>query len=162
MSVTPPTFREALGRFASGVCVITTRRNDGSRAGLTISAFTSLSLEPPLVLFCIGKRSANLDAFITANDFAVNILSERHEVLSEGFAALTGDRFANVEGDTALNGCFRIRGALVTLECQRSSVYEAGDHHIVIGLVQNAHFGDAADGPLLRYRGAYRALPPAD
>ena len=121
---------------------------------MTISAFASLSLEPPLVLFCIGKRSANLSAWLSGNVFSVNVLSEGQALLSETFASQCADKFIGVAGEVGANGCFRPAGCLVSLECRRTVVYDEGDHHIVIGRVERVVFGDA-DGPLVRFRGAY-------
>ena len=147
-------FRDALSRFASGVCVLTTVGEDSRPVGVTISAFASLSLEPPLVLFCIGKRSANLSAWLSGNVFSVNVLSEGQALLSETFASPCDDKFIGVAGEVGANGCFRPAGCLVSLECRRTVVYDEGDHHIVIGRVERVVFGEA-DGPLLRFRGAY-------
>jgi flavin reductase (DIM6/NTAB) family NADH-FMN oxidoreductase RutF len=151
-------FRDALARFASGVCVVTTVAADGRPAGVTISAFSSLSLDPPLVLFCIGKRSANLSAWLNGPAFSVNVLSERQEALSEVFAAQNEDKFAGVAGAPGANGCFRLDGALITLECRRTTIYDEGDHYIIIGRVDRVEPG-ADIGPLLRFRGAYRSMP---
>ena len=147
-------FRDALSRFASGVCVLTTVGEDSRPVGVTISAFASLSLEPPLVLFCIGKRSANLSAWLSGNVFSVNVLSKGQALLSETFASPCDDKFIGVAGEVGANGCFRPAGCLVSLECRRTVVYDEGDHHIVIGRVERVVFGEA-DGPLLRFRGAY-------
>jgi flavin reductase (DIM6/NTAB) family NADH-FMN oxidoreductase RutF len=157
VTVDPQTFREALGRFASGVCVVTTVGEEGRPAGVTISAFASLSLEPPLVLFCIGKRSANLSAWLTSRHFSINVLREDQADVSQTFAAQNDDKFAGVAGSLGQNGCFRIDGCLVTLECQRTRIHDEGDHYIIIGLVEGAHFGADAK-PLLRFRAAYRRL----
>src|SRR5512132_3486387 len=98
MTLDSRTFRDALGRFASGVCVVTTINEDATPAGVTISAFASLSLEPPLVLFCIGKRSANLSAWLTSRQFSVNVLSEDQTLLSQTFAAQNHQKFVHVQG----------------------------------------------------------------
>jgi flavin reductase (DIM6/NTAB) family NADH-FMN oxidoreductase RutF len=153
----PRTFRDALGRFASGVCVVTTVGEDGRSAGVTISAFASLSLEPPLVLFCIGKRSANLSAWLTSRCFSVNVLREDQVGVSEIFATQNNEKFAGVAGSPGGNGCFRIDGCLVTLECRRTRIHDEGDHYIVVGLVESVHFGPDAK-PLLRFRAAYGRL----
>jgi flavin reductase (DIM6/NTAB) family NADH-FMN oxidoreductase RutF len=150
-------FREALGRFASGVCVMTTVDAQGRPAGVTISAFASLSLDPPLVLFCIGKRSANLAAWLGCTHFSANVLAEGQRAISEAFASQREDKFAGIAGAPGSNGCFRIAGALVTLECRRIRLYDEGDHHIVIGLVERADLGGEVP-PLLRFRAAYWQL----
>jgi flavin reductase (DIM6/NTAB) family NADH-FMN oxidoreductase RutF len=147
-------FRDALSRFASGVCVLTTVGEDGRPVGVTISAFASLSLEPPMVLFCIGKQSANLSAWLTGKVFSVNVLSEGQAMLSETFASQRIDKFLGIAGEVGANGCFRPAGCLVSLECRRTMTYDEGDHHIVVGRVERVTFG-GADGPLLRFRGGY-------
>ena len=160
MSVDAAGFREALGRFTSGVCVVTTTDSDGLPAGVTISAFASLSLDPPLVLFCIGKRSSNLDAWLEAPRFSVNVLSESQRALAELFASQAPDKFAGVAGSIGGNGCFRLDGALVTLECRRTGLHDEGDHYIVVGLVERVVPGSDG-GPLIRYRAAYRHIAAA-
>lgn len=160
MTVDAASFREALGRFASGVCVVTMTGRDGRPAGVTISSFSSLSLRPPLVLFCIGKQSSNLAAWLEAAHFSVNVLSESQQALSELFASQAPDKFAGVSGRTGSNGCFRLDGALVTLECRRTAVHSQGDHHIVVGLVENTVLGSGG-APLVRFRGAYRRIAAA-
>ena len=157
MTVAPRSFRDALARFASGVCVITATDAGGLPIGITISAFTSLSLEPPLVLFCIGMNSANLPAWIAAQRFSVNVLSAGQEALSDSFASARDNKFAGVPGTTGDNGCFQIAGALATLECRRTALHAAGDHYIVIGQVERIALGADAP-PLLRFRGRYRTL----
>lgn len=157
MTVDGQTFREALSRFASGVCVLTTVGRDGRPVGMTISAFTSLSLTPPLVLFCLGKRSANLSAWLHGSVFSVNVLAEDQAKLSDVFAGQNADKFAGIAGGAGTNGCFRIDGCLVTLECRRTRTHDEGDHYIIVALVERVHFGGDA-GPLLRFRGAYDRL----
>ena len=157
MTIDSRTFRDALGRFASGVCVVTTVGADGRRIGVTISAFSSLSLNPPLVLFCIGKGSANLDAWLDGDRFTVNVLGDGQEALSELFASQRDDKFVGVAGHVGDNGCFVVAGALVSLACRRVRIYDEGDHHIVVGEVEDVEPG-ADDGPLLRFRAAYRRM----
>jgi flavin reductase (DIM6/NTAB) family NADH-FMN oxidoreductase RutF len=153
-------FREALSRFASGVCVVTTVGvDDGRNVGVTISAFSSLSLDPPLVLFCIGKRSANLKAWLGGRYFSVNVLSENQIPISEAFASQRDDKFEGVAGAAGGNGCFQLEGALVTIECRNTGVYDEGDHYIVVGRVERIERGSGTQ-PLLRYRGAYRTIAP--
>lgn len=96
MTVDPSAFRHALGRFASGVCVITTRTPAGQALGVTISSFCSVSLDPPLVLFCLGKNTNNFAAYARHTDFAVNVLAENQIELSENFASKSEDKFDGV------------------------------------------------------------------
>lgn len=160
MSVDAGTFREALGRFASGVCVVTTASSGGETAGVTITSFTSLSLDPPLVLFCIGRRSTSVDAFLACRAFAINLLSARQEDLSELFASQTPDKFAGIAWQAGRNGCPLLPDGLGSLECETETVHPGGDHFIVVGKV--VRFSGASDvEPLLRFRGRYHRLGAA-
>lgn len=146
-----------MSRFATGVCVVTTVDGDGVPAGVTISSFASVSLQPPLVLFCIGKTSTDLAAWLNAQHFSVNVLGTGQQAICELFASHAPDKFATVRGVTGSNGCFQLAGALATLECRRTRAYDEGDHHIVMGEVERMVLGDNS-GPLLRFRAAYRRL----
>jgi flavin reductase (DIM6/NTAB) family NADH-FMN oxidoreductase RutF len=157
MSVDPETFRDALGRFASGVCVVTTTSNGDAPAGVTITSFTSLSLDPPLVLFCIGRRSTSIGAFLACSAFAINLLSARQEELSELFASQRPDKFAGIAWQKGANGCPLLSRCLGSLECDKEIVHPAGDHVIVVGKVVR-FTGAADDEPLLRFRGRYHRL----
>lgn len=157
MSVDPDTFRDALGRFASGVCVVTTASNGDAPAGVTISSFTSVSLDPPLVLFCIGRRSTSFEAFLACQAFAINLLSAPQEDISELFASQRPDKFAGTAWRAGRNGCPVLSGCLGTLECDTVAVHPGGDHFIVVGKV--VRFTGASDNePLLRFRGRYRRI----
>lgn len=157
MSIDPETFRDALGRFASGVCVATATSNGDAPAGVTISSFTSVSLDPPLVLFCIGRRSTSFDVFFACGTFAINLLSSRQEELSELFASQRPDKFAGIAWHQGVNGCPLLPGCLGSLTCDTVAVHPAGDHVIVVGKV--VRFTGATDEePLLRFRGRYRRL----
>ncbi len=157
MSVGPDTFRDALGRFASGVCVVTTTSNGDAPAGVTISSFTSVSLDPPLVLFCIGRRSTSFDAFLACTAFAINLLSAGQEDISELFASQRPDKFAGIAWQKGANGCPLLSGCLGTLACDTVAVHPGGDHFIVVGKVVRFS-GSSDDEPLLRFRGRYRRL----
>lgn len=160
MSLDAAHFREGMSRFATGVCVVTTVDGDGVPAGVTISSFASVSLEPPLVLFCIGKTSTDLAAWLEARHFSVNVLAAGQRAVCELFASPAADKFATVRGTIGGNGCFQLAGALATLECRRTRSHDEGDHHIVVGEVQRLVLGDNS-GPLLRFRAAYRRLDAA-
>lgn len=153
MTVNELSFKDALSRFATGVCVVTTVRDDGAPAGLTISAFTSVSLDPPLVLFCLGCKSDALIRGARDGRFAINILAEDQEEVSETFAAQTPDKFAQVAHSAAESGCPTINGALAVLECQVATIHDGGDHRIVVGRVERLRV--LGGRPLLRYRGRY-------
>lgn len=148
-------FRAVLGRFASGVTVVTARDSSGTPHGMTVSAFSSLSLEPPLVLVCIGNEATMAPVLRTATSFAVNILSEGQEAVSRHFASPGLNRFSEDMSDS--RSCDpKLEGVLGWLQCRIITRHPAGDHVILIGEVQNAK---ASEGrPLLYYRGGYSSL----
>lgn len=156
MFIDPDLFRAVMGRFSTGVTIVTTRDADGRDHGMTVSAFSSLSLDPPLVLTCIDNDATMAPVMRTADSFAVSILSEAQEPLSRRFSGKQDDRFAGVAVTRAPFGNAVIDGALATLECRVVARHPAGDHVIVVGAVawgatHNAH-------PLLYYRGGYARL----
>lgn len=155
MSVDPDAFRSVLGRFASGVTVVTVRDSKGGDQGMTVSAFSSVSLSPPLVMVCIGHDASLHPLIDHVTHFGVNILSSTQEALSRRFAAHL-DRFDGVGFERGESGVALIEGALAFLECSIVARHPAGDHTIVIGEVEAAENRD--DRPLLYYRGGYAQL----
>jgi len=151
-------FRRALGRFASGVTVVTGTSPDGKLAGVTISAFSSLSLDPPLVLFCLGRDAQCREAFAVGRDFAVHVLAEGQTEISNTFASRAEDRFADVDYRTSDSGCPILQGCLAVLECRCETVHDGGDHLLVIGAVQRIERPDVELRPLLHFRGEYSRL----
>jgi flavin reductase ActVB len=135
-SVSSATFREALARFASGVTIVTAEAPAGP-VGFTASAFTSVSLAPPLVLVCIAKTASAHDAVVCADHFGVSILTERQAWIAEQFARSGIDRFRDVplRDSSATGRVPLVAGALVQLECVRETTHEAGDHTILLGRV---------------------------
>lgn len=156
MAVTPDEFREGLSRFASGVTVVTTLDADGIPHGLTVSAFCSLSLEPPLVLICIEKGIRSHQALSSASRFVVNILSSEQLEVSSRFASPLEDRFEGVEWRPGIEGAPVIEGTLASLECTIHSSFEGGDHTIFVGRVESVSVSDRA--PLLYFKSTYREL----
>lgn len=156
MSINQDDFRGALSRFASGVTVVTTQDAAKTPCGLTVSAFSSLSLDPPLVSVCINRSSSSLSAFSESGVFAVNILSEDQEQISRRFASRVPDRFEGVDYRIGDRGAPVLEGALANLECRIVQFYDGGDHTILIGRVESARITDGR--PLLYYRGGYAAL----
>jgi flavin reductase (DIM6/NTAB) family NADH-FMN oxidoreductase RutF len=155
-------FRDALGHFATGVAVITALDSNRRPVGVTVSSFASLSLEPPLILFCLGLNTASLDAYASHGVVAINVLAEGQHDVAEAFAVRNGDKFATVGHRTADNGCALLDGCLVGLECDVTSTSVGGDHLIIVGRVMRIHRGDG-DAPLLRYLGRYARIgPPLD
>lgn len=157
VTVTGHSFKDALSRFATGVCVVTAMGDAGSPDGLTISSFTSVSLDPPLVLFCLGRKNEALVRAARNGRFAVNILSEDQEEISEIFASQLAYKFARVACTPGASGCPLIKDALAAIECSLHASYEGGDHLIVLGLVERLSV--LGGKPLLRYRGRYLRLP---
>jgi len=157
MSLDSDQFRAVLGRFASGVTVITTHDADGRDHGMTVSAFSSLSLTPPLVLVCIDREASVHDALTSAEWVVVNILSAGQEALSRRFANLEADtRFDGVGFARAAHGAPVLDDVLAHLECRRRTTYREGDHSILVLEVESAAALDAR--PLLYYRGGYAQL----
>jgi flavin reductase (DIM6/NTAB) family NADH-FMN oxidoreductase RutF len=156
MPIGPDEFRAVLGRFASGVTVLTVRTADGRDHGMTASAFCSVSLQPPLVLTCV-ERSAEMYSLIQDGGFfGVNILEERQEALSRRFAELPTGRFDGIGYTRAESGVVLLDDALAQMECRTVVRHEAGDHDIVIGEVEWAEVQSGR--PLLYYRGGYAQL----
>ena len=155
MSLDQDAFRAVLGRFASGVTIVTVRAAGGGDHGMTVSAFSSVSLVPPLIMVCIGDDSSLRPVIADATNFGVSILAANQEPLSRRFAA-HGERFDGVGFTRGENGIALIDGALAFMECRVVARHPAGDHTIVVGEVEAASVGD--DRPLLYYRGGYAQL----
>lgn len=157
-SIEPRLFRQLLGCFPTGVAVITTTAADGQPAGLTCNSFSSVSLEPPLVLFSLRKASSLVSAFSEADAFAINILSQRQDALSGRFASSKiADKFEGVSWRSGPLGMPIIEECLASFECSVHARHDAGDHYIFIGEVK--HMGEGcADQALVFYKGAYMML----
>ncbi len=149
-------FRQALARFPSGVTVVTTKDKAGQLHGITVSAFSSVSLEPPLVLVCVDKTTGSHPAFEFGGTFVVNILGEEQARLSDHFASPVADKFEGIDYLKTTNGVPILENALVNLECRLVSMYEGGDHSIFVGEIQDAIIKDGK--PLLYFQGDYRTL----
>ncbi len=157
MPVDPLEFRRALGCFATGVTVITVVDEQGRPRGLTANAFSSLSLDPTLILVCVDHRSDTFPVMSTSEVFAVNILSEDQREISQRFAGKGEDKFAGISYHTGETGAPIIDGALAVLECRTHEKHIAGDHTIFIGNVSSIQHGPGQ--PLLFFRGNYASLP---
>jgi flavin reductase (DIM6/NTAB) family NADH-FMN oxidoreductase RutF len=156
MPVDPADFRRALGQFAAGVTVVTTRDGQGRSLGLTVSAFASVSLEPPLVLVCVDHRSEAHAGFRQAGLFGVSILAEGQEEVSRRFAGGGATKFTGLELPRGSTGVPLIPGALAYLECRVSATHAAGDHTIYVGEVLSVEVRPGR--PLLYHDRAYRRL----
>ena len=133
---------------------------DGVPAGLTVSAFSSLSLSPPLVLICLARTTSALESFLDGRWFAVNILSEAQRDVAVAFADADADRFEGLTFETWDSGCPILPDCLANLECATESVYPGGDHLIVVGRIARSRWAEAGR-PLLHYGGDYANLDGA-
>lgn len=156
MSLDPDAFRAALGRFASGVTVVTCVDGDGNDHGMTVSAFCSVSLHPPLVLVCVARQASVHHVLVTAPTFAVNVLASTQEAIARRFADQESQRFAGIGFRRGRHGAAILSDVLASLECRRVTQYEAGDHTIVVGEVDVAAVHEGR--PLLYYRGGFAQL----
>lgn len=157
MTITKEAFRAVMGSFAAGVTVVTTTDAAGARWGLTATAFSSLSMDPPLCLVCLDKRTASLPAFLEKRGFAVNILRAGEVELSNRFASRNEEKFA-VGSWTAgeATGAPVLADAIASMECGVHEVLEGGDHLILVGALLRV---TVAEGdPLLYFRGGYADL----
>lgn len=157
--IAPELFRAVLGRFASGVTVVTTVDDEGRPHGMTVSAFSSLSLQPPLVLVCIGRDATLAPLLATRERMAVNILAASQQALSQRFASKVPDRFDGVAHRLVDPGVPVLEGALGWLGCRIVARHPAGDHVIYVGEVSAAGVGEGE--PLAYFRGAYAGVVPA-
>lgn len=160
VSVDSSQFREALSRHATGVTIITAVMPDGRPAGMTVSAFSSLSLDPPLVLVCPAKTVNCLKGFTDGSHFAVNVLSNDQQALSVAFSSPIGNKFEQLDFETWDSGVPIIKGCVANLECSRQAIHDGGDHLIVVGRVDRIAVADQRS-PLIYWRGAYRRLSDA-
>lgn len=158
MTVEPLQFRQALSKFASGVTVVSTLTPQGEPVGVTVSAFSSLSLEPPLILICLDHATSQLRAYTDGGHFCVNILAAGQREVSNAFA-FPGPKppFDVVSHEMGAFGLPVIQGTLASLICKREAVYPGGDHQIVVGVVTDATWDDSLE-PLLYAAGSYRTL----
>jgi flavin reductase (DIM6/NTAB) family NADH-FMN oxidoreductase RutF len=155
-------FKKVMASFAAGVTVVTTVDADGRMWGLTATAFTSLSLDPPLCLVCIDKRAASHAPLGQARKFGVSMLSADQQLLSNRFASRLEDKFDGVAyraGD--VTGCPLLEAAVATLECEIVEVYAGGDHDIFVGRLCATKVNDGAL-PLVYWRGKYGDVSPRD
>lgn len=149
-------FRNALGQFATGVTVITTVDADGNKIGMTANSFSSVSLDPMLVLWSIAKTSKSFAAFTEARHFAIHILSAEQKALSGQFASNCEDRFCNVPHRNGVGGIPVLEDYSAVFECEMESRYEGGDHIIIVGRV--IEFDNRGKAPLVFHAGRYADL----
>jgi flavin reductase (DIM6/NTAB) family NADH-FMN oxidoreductase RutF len=156
----PRLLRQALGRFATGVTVITTRTPDGKYEGLTANSFSAVSLDPPLVLWSLRLASSSLPSFKAAGHFVVNVLSSAQSETSRHFATPRHDKFEDVEFSAGIAGCPMLDESLAIYECRTETTVEGGDHMIFLGRVIQAHYRDGE--PLIFAAGKYGTHAPLE
>jgi 3-hydroxy-9,10-secoandrosta-1,3,5(10)-triene-9,17-dione monooxygenase reductase component len=161
MRVSAEDFKAALGSWATGVTVVTARQ-DEQVFGLTVSSFSSVSLDPPLVLFCVSSGHRLVDMIRASGGFSVSLLAADQEATSNACARSGREPGPTIEGVEIEPGCADgapvVAGALASLRCALHGVHEGGDHDIVLGRVIAAEAPDGARGPLLYWRRGYRLL----
>lgn len=145
--------RQAVGAFVTGVTVVTTRSAQGLDVGVTANSFNSVSLEPPLVLWSLSRHSRSMPAFKESELFAVHILRDSQQDLSQRFASRSEDKFAGLPLERGLNGLPLLPGCLTRLQCRTQFRYEGGDHVILVGEVLTLE--DHEGQPLVYHRGGY-------
>jgi 3-hydroxy-9,10-secoandrosta-1,3,5(10)-triene-9,17-dione monooxygenase reductase component len=153
MQIEAATFREVLGYYPTGVCVITAMGADGAPVGMVVGSFTSVSLDPPLVGFFPATQSGSWPQIAAAGHFCVNVLSSDQTALCRQIAS-PGDKFAGVDYTVSLHGLPVLDGAMAAIECVLESVSPAGDHLLVLGRVLGLEARRDAD-PMLFFRGRY-------
>ena len=149
----PRHLRQALGRFATGVTVVTTRSPTGKLEGLTANSFSSVSLDPPLVLWSLQKRAPSLESFRAAGHFAVNVLGVHQHDHCQHFARPSADKFKNIPHGIGFGGCPVLDDCIATFECSTHSIVEGGDHLIFLGRVERAIYRDG--DPLIFSAGSF-------
>ena len=156
--LTSELFRRVCGQFATGIAIITARDEAGGPHGMTVNSFTSLSLEPPLVMAAIALSSYQLAVFEESPFFAINILTEDQRELSDRFARRGEHRFLDVPWEAGMDGAPLLKDVIATLECRRTAMVDAGDHRVLIGEVHRAIIHRAETKPLLYFRGRYHGI----
>lgn len=148
--------RRALGGFATGVCVLTACTADGKPVGMTANSFSSVSLDPPLVLWSIARTAPSFPVFTTTSRWTMNVLAEDQEEISNRFATPVPDKFAGIEWEPGPGGVPRLAGVVTRFECTTEHRYDGGDHVILVGRVEAFERFDRA--PLLFANGRYGRL----
>lgn len=155
----PENTRSAFAKFATGVCIVTASDN-GNPIGMTVSSFNSVSLDPPLVLWSVGKHAPEYDAFCKMQHYAIHILGKNQVGLSNRFATPGSDKFEGLHYQYSEQGVPLIAGALACFHCQSQHNYPAGDHNILVGAVSSVDQCSAEDkaSPLLYFASTYRQI----
>lgn len=149
-------FRRSLGKFATGVTVVTCSDSDGNPCGITANSFSSVSLDPPLILWNIAKVSNSLEAYLDAQHFAINILSADQRAVSAHFAQSDHTLFDDIDFDLSASNVPLLPGTIGKLECRTHEIHDCGDHYIIVGEVEG--FATSDGDPLLFFSGDYRQI----
>jgi flavin reductase (DIM6/NTAB) family NADH-FMN oxidoreductase RutF len=156
--VTKDEFKQVMGSFAAGVTVVTSVDGEGNPSGMTATAFSSVSMDPPLCLVCIDKRAGSHAVIAESRRFAVNFLRADQEELSNRFASRRDDKFDGIgQRSGEQGGCPLLADALATMECSLVEIFAGGDHDIFVGRLESCSV-DSEAKPLLYWRGAYRQV----
>ena len=152
-------FRQSLGTFPTGVCLVTTVTASGKREGMTINSFASVSLDPPLILWSIRDDTRSAEGFVAAKYFAISVLSAAQREIAVHFARPAPDKFLGWEAqfEVGLGGCPRLRGSAATFECRMYSRHQEGDHTILLGHV--VHHASSGLAPLVLHMGQMGGMP---
>jgi flavin reductase (DIM6/NTAB) family NADH-FMN oxidoreductase RutF len=156
VGVTSAEFKRACGRFVTGVTIASVLDAQGRPHGLTVSSFTSASLDPPLILICLGHRVSAIEAFRAAAHFGINVLAEDQRDLAERFTRKGQDRFDGLKWQPGKTGVPILAGVLAAIECAVRQRFTAGDHDVLVGEMVGACV--AAGGPLIHFASHYRRL----
>ena len=157
MKIDQQDLRKALGCFATGVTVVTGLGAEGEKLGVTASSFNSVSVDPPLVLFSLNRRAYSMPGFLESSHFAVNVLREGQQELSERFATPLAEKWDGIAFEIWDFGCPILTDALANFECRTRYTYDGGDHVIFVGEIERMR-ADLDGQPLLFYAGRYQSL----
>lgn len=155
-NVAPLQLRQVFGQFATGVTIVTTGSETGEAVGMTVSSFNTVSLEPPLILWCIDKKTGCFEAFNHCEHFAIHVLSQEQEALSSLFARRGVDKFSGLDHHISERGVPLLHEYCARLQCTMTARYEGGDHLIMVGRVDTMHTQDRS--PLIFHRGHYARI----
>lgn len=148
--------RQSLSRFATGVTVVTCSDAAGNPYGITANSFSSVSLDPPLVLWNIAKISNSLQAYLDAKDFAIHVLTAEQQAIAEHFAQTDHSRYEGIDYAFSDTGVPLLPDVLARFDCRTANIFEGGDHHIIIGEIVHFEFVDG--DPLLFFGSEYRRV----
>ncbi|MEM7277307.1 MAG: flavin reductase family protein [Pseudomonadota bacterium] len=157
MKDAPRALRDVLGRFATGVCIVTAADDSGAAFGMTVNSFASVSLEPPLILWSVGRDAWCCEQFLQAESFAIHVLGSSQRDLSMHFARKNVDKFANLDWHADASGAPDISDCVARFSCKTERRIPAGDHTIILGAVQQFEARNE-EAPLLFYRGQFEKL----